>query len=55
MKAGEAELRSFAQFNRDKMARDRDGNPVFLAKSVWDVGYQAERHPDIVFSATRER
>ncbi|MBX9728344.1 MAG: peptide chain release factor 3, partial [Sphingopyxis sp.] len=55
MKAGEAELKSFAQFNRDKMARDRDGNPVFLAKSAWDVSYQAERHPDIVFSATRER
>lgn len=45
----------FASFNRGNMARDRDGHPVFLAKSAWDVGYQAERHPDIVFSATKER
>jgi len=45
----------FASFNRGNMARDRDGHPVFLAKSAWDVGYQAERHPDIAFSATKER
>jgi peptide chain release factor 3 len=37
------------------MAKDRDGNPVFLARSAWDVGYQQERNPDIKFSATRER
>jgi peptide chain release factor 3 len=48
-------LEEFSSFNRTSMARDRDDNPVFLAKSAWDVGYQAERHPDIKFSATRER
>ena len=25
--------------NRGAMAKDRDGNPVFLAKSAWEVGY----------------
>ncbi len=53
---GEAKtLEEFAGFNRSAMAKDRDDNPVFLAKSAWDVSYQAERHPDIKFSATRER
>ena len=37
------------------MAEDRDGAPVFLARDRWEVGYVAERSPDIRFSATRER
>jgi peptide chain release factor 3 len=48
-------LEDFASINRSSMAKDRDGNPVFLAKSAWDVGYQSERNPEISFSATRER
>ena len=51
----DAALGQFAQFNRGNMAKDRDGNAVYLAKSVWDVGYQQERNPDVAFSATRER
>src|SRR5690606_26421264 len=51
----EAALRSFEQFNRAKLARDRDGDLVFLAKSAWDVGYQQEKNPDLTFSATKER
>ena len=37
------------------MAKDRDGNLVFMAKSAWDIGYQQERHPKVRFSATKER
>jgi len=48
-------LEDFAGINRTNMAKDRDGNPVFLARSAWDVGYQVERNPDIAFSATKER
>ena len=48
-------LEDFASINRTSMAQDRDGNPVFLAKSAWDVGYQSERNPEIAFSATKER
>ena len=48
-------LEAFAGINRSAMAKDRDGNAVFLAKSAWDVNYQQERNPDIQFSATRER
>jgi peptide chain release factor 3 len=55
LNGSEAALKAFAQFNSSTMAKDRDGNPVFLAKSSWDVGYQQEKHPDLVFSATKER
>ena len=49
------DLRDFADLNRGAMAKDRDGNPVFLAKSVWEVGYVADRYPKVRFAATRER
>ncbi len=48
-------LKQFEDFNRANLASDRDGDPVFLAKSAWDVGYQQEKNPDLVFSATKER
>ncbi|MCJ2187254.1 peptide chain release factor 3 [Novosphingobium beihaiensis] len=48
-------LRDFAEFNKMNLAKDRDGDPVFMAKSAWDVGYQQERNPDLTFSATKER
>ncbi|MEZ5710236.1 MAG: peptide chain release factor 3 [Blastomonas sp.] len=51
----EATLDAFARISQANLAKDRDGNPVYLAKSAWDVGYQQERNPDIAFSATRER
>ncbi len=50
-----AELKSFMDLNRGAMAKDSDGNPVFLAKSAWEVNYIAERYNKVTFSATRER
>lgn len=50
-----ANLKAFMDINRTAMATDRDGNPVFLAKSAWEVGYVAERYPNVKFAATRER
>ena len=50
-----ATMTAFAGINRGNLAKDRDGNPVWMAKSAWDVGYVQERNPDIRFSATRER
>nr|GLK20027.1 peptide chain release factor 3 [Microbacterium terregens] len=49
------DLKTFADLNRTAMAKDRDGNPVFLAKSAWEVGYVADRYPNVRFAATRER
>ncbi|MBB3859455.1 peptide chain release factor 3 [Novosphingobium hassiacum] len=53
---GSAEaLKSFADFNMANLAKDRDGDMVFMARSSWDVSYQQERNPELVFSATKER
>jgi len=50
-----ADLKAFTDLNRGAMAKDRDGNPVFMAKSAWEVGYVADRYPRVKFAATRER
>ena len=50
-----ADLKAFTDLNRSAMAKDRDGNPVFLAKSAWEVGYIADRYSKVRFAATRER
>ncbi|MFE8584633.1 peptide chain release factor 3 [Sphingomonas sp. NCPPB 2930] len=50
-----ADLKAFMDLNRSAMAKDRDDNPVFLAKSAWEVGYVADRYPKVRFLATRER
>src|SRR3954469_2609940 len=51
----EAEIEKFTAGNRGGMAFDRDGAPVFLAKSAWEIGYVAERFPNVKFLKTRER
>jgi peptide chain release factor 3 len=51
----EAEIEKFIAANRGGMATDRDGAPVFLAKSAWEVGYVAERFPKVKLLKTRER
>jgi len=55
IKGSEENVQKLADFNGTNMAKDRDGDPVFLAKSAWDINYQQEKHPDLVFSATKER
>ncbi|MDE2302637.1 MAG: peptide chain release factor 3 [Sphingomonadales bacterium] len=55
LKGAPAVLAGFAEFNKASLAKDRDGDPVFLARSAWDVGYQQERNPELAFSATKER
>ena len=55
LKGSDAALKTFVDFNKMNLARDRDGDPVFMARSAWDVNYQEERNPDLAFSATKER
>ncbi|MFC7290907.1 peptide chain release factor 3 [Hirschia litorea] len=50
-----AKLDAFLEKNRMNVGTDIDGAPVFLGKNAWDVGYVAEKNPDIKFSATKER
>ena len=55
LSGSEAEIEKFAAANRGGMATDRDGAPVFLAKSQWELGYVAGKFPDVKFAKTRER
>jgi peptide chain release factor 3 len=49
------EVVKFRDANRGQMAEDRDGAPVFLAKSAWELGYVGGKFPNIRFLKTRER
>ncbi|MGH7024648.1 MAG: peptide chain release factor 3 [Caulobacteraceae bacterium] len=53
--ADKAALDDFASKYGSAMASDIDGAPVFLAKSAWEIGYVAERFPEVMFERTRER
>ena len=55
LSGSETDLEKFAAANRGGMASDRDGAPVFLAKSAWELGYVAEKFPSVKFLKTRER
>jgi len=55
LKGTDAALKGFADFNKSNLAKDRDGDPVFMARSAWDVSYQQEKNPELTFSATKER
>ena len=50
-----ADLDDFSGKHRTAMATDIDGQPVFLAKSAWEIGYLTERFPRVAFERTRER
>ncbi len=53
--ADEQKIEEFTAKNRNNMATDLDGAPVYLAKSTWDVGYAQEKNPDIQFQRIKER
>jgi peptide chain release factor 3 len=55
LSGSDAELEKFAAANRGGMAADRDGAPVFLAKSAWEMGYVQDKFPAVKFLKTRER
>ncbi len=55
LSGSDADMEKFASSNRGGMAADRDGAPVFLAKSAWEIGYVADKFSGIKFAKTRER
>jgi len=55
LSGSDAAIEKFSNANKGGMATDRDGAPVFLAKSAWEIGYVAERFPDVKLLKTRER
>ena len=48
-------LEAFMSSVQSAMATDRDGNPVFLARNMWELNHQMQQHPDVRFTKTRER
>jgi peptide chain release factor 3 len=50
-----ADLEDFMGKHRGAMGTDIDDQPVFLAKSAWEIGYVSERFPKIRFERSRER
>ena len=50
-----AEFERFMGNHQDAMAEDRDGAPIYLARSSWLLGHTIENWPNIEFAATRER
>jgi peptide chain release factor 3 len=53
--ASDADIEKFIAANRGQMAEDRDGAPVFLAKSAWELNYVSGKFPNVKFAKTRER
>jgi peptide chain release factor 3 len=51
----DAEIEDFMNTHKTAMATDIDDQPVFLAKSAWEIGYVAERYPKLGFERTKER
>ncbi|HEV2652931.1 MAG TPA: EF-Tu/IF-2/RF-3 family GTPase, partial [Rhizomicrobium sp.] len=55
LSGSDADMEKLIAGNRGGMARDRDGAPVFLAKSSWELGYVSDKFPNVKFAKTRER
>ncbi|WP_119309467.1 peptide chain release factor 3 [Cohaesibacter haloalkalitolerans] len=47
-------MKAFMSANVNNIVHDREGSPVFLAKSQWEIDFTKERHPAITFMKTRE-
>ncbi|MEM0899409.1 MAG: peptide chain release factor 3 [Pseudomonadota bacterium] len=45
---------AFVTKQRSAIARDLDGDPVFLAENGFSLNYEAERAPDIVFNPIKD-
>ena len=48
-------IEAFADRHKSAMAEDINGDPVYLAKSAWDVSYSEEKFPDVTFHRAKER
>ena len=50
-----ADIEDFIGKHRSAMGTDIDEQPVYLARSAWDVGYAIERYPKVRFERSKER
>jgi peptide chain release factor 3 len=47
-------VEKFANANKQHMATDNDGDPVYLTRLQWDIDRVARDYPDVTLSATKE-
>ncbi len=47
------QLKAFVDKNQASIARDHDGDPVFMARNAWHLGDAEDKHKEIKFSATK--
>jgi peptide chain release factor 3 len=50
-----ADVEDFISKHRSAIADDIDAQPVYLAKSAWDINYAMERYPKVAFHRAKER
>ncbi|NNF79900.1 MAG: peptide chain release factor 3, partial [Rhizobiales bacterium] len=50
----ETALNNFIKYHSNETVRDRYDNPVFLAKSAWELDYKVQKNEEIEFLKTRE-
>jgi len=50
----ETAIKSFTVANPSAVMTDRDGDPVFMAKSAWDLDFKIEKNEAIQFLKTKE-
>ncbi len=55
LSGSKADIEDFSGKYRGAMAEDIDVQPVFLAKSAWEIGYVTERFPKLEFLKAKER
>ncbi|MDO5529672.1 MAG: peptide chain release factor 3 [Paracoccus sp. (in: a-proteobacteria)] len=47
-------VEAFASANKQHMAEDHDGDPVFLTRLQWDIDRVIRDHPELTLTATKE-
>jgi peptide chain release factor 3 len=52
--ADDRDLKAFIKAHENSVLRDRDGQPVFLAASPWELDYRIENNQRIEFLKTKE-
>ncbi|MGR3322762.1 MAG: EF-Tu/IF-2/RF-3 family GTPase, partial [Pseudooceanicola sp.] len=54
VKGARQDVEKFADRNKQHMATDHDGDPVYLTRLQWDIDRVERDHPELTLSATKE-
>ncbi|MGR3582609.1 MAG: peptide chain release factor 3, partial [Pseudooceanicola nanhaiensis] len=54
IKGDKQAIEKFANINKQHIAYDNDGDPVYLTRLQWDIDRVERDHPEITLTATKE-